>query len=373
MKIRNIFRAARSLFFGLLLVFMAALFFNGLREAHLEEQALAELELLPDHDYIPEIKALREEGRLEEALTMARFVTAHPQMPGQEEAERLQKEIQGEIDSYWTKARRAVSGFVTGEGNTGAEVVGAVASDMVLWGDVRDLSKQAWYKVSGQETDPVLAALAGVGLLTEVVDGADWAPAVLKAFRKVGTLSKKFIDYLVTACRKSIKAKKLEGGLGSVFAHLKILGEKLGLSRTSTVFKHVDDPADLAALAKVAEKSPDAAYLTVRNGGKSGVEIARDLGGSDVAVESMEKAATKGPKGLAWLKKGGKGRTYVLKTRWTARLLKNLWLSRIQMLIKLLAKIFPKVVWALAIGFLTGSLWFFYRAWRHWDRATAMS
>ncbi|ORJ60308.1 hypothetical protein [Geothermobacter hydrogeniphilus] len=369
MKFRIFLRGLKNFVLCLLLIGVSALFFNGLREAYLEEQAIAELELIPDHNYVPDIEKLVSERKLDEALAMARFVTSHPDMPGQQDAARLEKEIVAEKKSYWGKAKRAASGFVTGEGGAGEEVAGAIASDLVLWGDVRDLSKQAWYKASGQETDPVLAALAGIGLLTEVVDAADWAPAVLKAFRKVGALSRKFIDYLVTVCRKSIKARKLEKGLGGVFVHLKILGQKLGLSRTAAVFKHVDDPEDLAALARVAKKSPDAAYLTVRNGGKSGVEVAREIGSSDVAVESMEKAAQKGPKGLAWLRKGGKGRKYVLKTRWTARLLKNLWLYRVQMLLKMLAKAFPALCWALAFMCLAFSGLFFYRGWRQWNRA----
>jgi len=58
---------------------------------------------------------------------------------------------------------------------------------------------------------------AGGGGLTlcgaSAVDVADWAPAVLKAFRKIGALSRKFADFVITAAKKSVKGRKLDGTL----------------------------------------------------------------------------------------------------------------------------------------------------------------
>ncbi|MFA7174393.1 MAG: hypothetical protein WC340_13470 [Kiritimatiellia bacterium] len=109
----------------------------------------------------------------------------------------------------------------------------------------------------------------GIGLLTEFVDAVDWAPAVLKAFRKVGALSRKFTDYVITAAKKSSKAKKLDSTLKVSFRNLRNLTNKMGLARTASIFKHVDDPADLASLATAAARNSDAVYFTMKSGGHS--------------------------------------------------------------------------------------------------------
>ncbi|WP_320056543.1 hypothetical protein [Desulfuromonas thiophila] len=163
--------------------------------------------------------------------------------------------------------KRFSGGFVTGNGGSTEALAGAISSDMFIWGDLRDLAEQGCLKISGDDADPVVAALAGIGLLTEAVDAADWAPAVLKAFRKVGALTESFASYLVTACKKSIKNKRLDKGLSSSFADLQNLGDNLGTARTVSTFKYVETPEDLSALSRIAQQNPNAAYLMVKKGG----------------------------------------------------------------------------------------------------------
>jgi hypothetical protein len=238
---------------------------------------------------------------------------------------------------------------------------------MIIWGDIRDLFKQGYYHITGTETDPVVTALAGIGLLTEGVDAVDWAPAVLKAFRKIGALSRKFADFVITAARKSAKGRKLDGALKTAFENLRTLADKMGLARSAAVFKHVDDPADLAAITAVARKNVDAAYFTVKNGGADGVGLIKRLGDTDGGVASMAQAAKKGPAGIQWLKRGGAGHKYVVRTRLGARLLKNLRLHRPQQLITELAKKYPglkKALWAGTILSLLGACFSFLESGR---------
>ena len=130
------------------------------------------------------------------------------------------------------------------------------------------------------------------------------------------------------------------------------LTDKMGFARTATVFKHVDDPDDLALITAVAQKNADAAYFTVKNGGADGIGLIRQLGDTNVGVSTMAQTAKKGPAGIQWLKRGGAGRKYVVRTRFGARLLKNLRLHRPQQLITEIAKKYPatmKTLWAAAI------------------------
>lgn len=367
MKIGRLYDGLKYLVIGLLCLVIAGFLFVSLREVSSERQIEESLKVLPNYNYVPDIKTLHAEGKLSEALEMARFVIRHADMPGQEDAKALEKELDRELTSLWGRAKRFTSGFVKGSGNSIEELSGGIASDMIIWGDVRDLFKQGYYKITGKETDPVIAALAGIGLLTEVVDVADWAPAVLKAFRKIGALSRKFADFVITAAKKSAKGRKLDSTLKTAFTNLRSLADKMGLARTAAVFKHVDDPADLASITAVAQKNVDAAYFTVKNGGADGVGIIKRLGDTDVGVASMAQAAKKGPAGIQWLKRGGAGHKYVVRIRFGARLLKNLRLHRPQQLITEIAKKYPglrNALWAGSILVLLGACFSFVESGR---------
>lgn len=349
MKIGKLYDGLKYAIVGAACLLIAFFLYASLREVNAEHKIEESLESLPNYNYVPDIKVLRDEGKLSEALEMARFVIRHPDMPGQEDAKALEKDLENELTSLWGRTKRATRGFVIGSGNSIEELAGGITSDMIIYGDVRDLVKQGYYKVTGNETDPVIAALASIGLVTEAFDFADWAPAVLKAFRKIGALSRKFADFVITAAKKSAKGRKLDGALKVAFGNLRRLTDKMGLARTASVFKHVDDPADLASIAAVAQKNTDAAYFTVKNGGADGVGIIKRLGDTDVGVKSMAQAAKKGPAGIAWLKRGGAGHKYVVRTRFGARLLKNLRMHRPQQLITEVAKKYPglrKALWA---------------------------
>ncbi|MDD2600719.1 MAG: hypothetical protein PHO37_16105 [Kiritimatiellae bacterium] len=301
MKIGKLYDGLKYAAVGIISLLVAFFLYASLREVTSERQIEETLEALPNYNYVPDIKVLKEEGKLSEALEMARFVIRHPDMPGQAEAKALERDLETELTSLWGRTKRATKGFVTGSGNSIEELAGGITSDMIIYGDVRDLIKQGYFKVTGKETDPLIAALAGVGLLTEAVDVADWAPAVLKAFRKIGALSQRFADFVITAAKRSVKGRKLDGALRSAFGNLRRLTDKMGLARTATVFKHVDDPADLASIAAVAQKNADAAYFTVKNGGADGVGIIKRLGDTDIGATSMAQAARKGPAGIQWL------------------------------------------------------------------------
>ena len=352
MKIGMIYDGLKYLLIGGICLTLSVFLFESLGELTDEKRSADAMDALPNYNYVPDIKVLKEQDKFSEGLDLARFVIRHPDMPGQAEAKALEEELETELTSLWGRAKRVTGGFITGSGNSIEELSGGIASDMLLYGDLRDLFKQGYYKVTDKETDPLIAALAGVGLLTELVDVIDWAPAVLKAFRKIGALSSKFADFVINAAKKSTQSRKLDGALKGVFGNLRYLVDKIGLARTSSIFKHIDDPADLASLVSVARKNGDAAYFTVKNGGPDGIGLIKRFGDTDAGIDSMAKAGKKGPAGIEWLKRGGAGRKYVLRTRFGARLIKTFRLHRPQQLIRELLKQNPrlmKALWACTI------------------------
>ncbi len=261
----------------------------------------ARLARLADYDYVADIEALRGEGLLAEALELARYVAAHPDLPGHGRALALEAELDGELHSLWGWSKRAAWGFLSGEAETMEAAGGAILSDMLLYGDLRDLAKQAYCGATGKETDPLLIALSGVGLLTEVVDGIDWAPAVLKVFRKAGAMTKRFGDWLLTLSKSSVAARRLDPMLKGLFENIRVMRDSVGLPRTMRLFRHVDDGGDAALLARSVSRHGDAAYLAVKNGGEEGVALLRRLDGAPGAEKLLALAARKGRGGVTFL------------------------------------------------------------------------
>jgi len=280
---------------------------------------LSRIGRLPDYDYIGEAGRLKDEGKLEEALGLVRYVQKED-LPGRERAAELEARIEEEQSDPIRRILKFFKGYVSGEGESIEEVTASILSDMTLYGDVRDLTKQAYYKMADRDPDPVVATLAALGLATELFDVVDWAPAVMKVVRKAGALTDSFADWLLRASKKSLGAGKLEPALDFALGDLKTLREKQGIQRTISLFRHVDGPEDLKAIARFTEAAPDSVYLVIRNGGEEGLGLLRRLPEGPKSVEAMKLAARKGPRGIALLLKPAPRLTRVVKTLYLGRI-----------------------------------------------------
>ncbi len=269
----------------------------------------SEIDGLPDYDYLPEIRGLEAEGRLGEAKHLADFVLDGSSITNREEVVAVREEINRKRTSFWNRARGAVSGFIKGDGSSVEELGGALVSDFLLWGDIRDLAKQGYNKVTGKETDPVIAALAAVGIATSVASyipepgegaevSADASFSFLKTLRKTGHLSKKFCGVLVDGCKQSVKAKSLTKGMKEIVVGMKGLFDGAGAARAAAVMKHIDDADALKAAAKLAKASPEPLAILARAHGAKGIDAVRELAKIENGTESLTKAARKGPKGI---------------------------------------------------------------------------
>ena len=355
-------RALRSLALAAACGCAALFLLSALTEGLAERRLLRSLSALPDHDFTSDIASLQSQGRITEALDWARYVTNNTALPGQTTASNLVAQLEGEQTSVWHQADRMAKGFIKGTGLSVEEMGGAIASDMVVYGDCRDLLIQGYYRVTGRETDAVVAALASVGLLTELVDALDWAPAVLKAFRKANVMSRRFGDWLVEVCRRSTKARQIDPALQQVFENLKRLHDRLGLAKTAAVFKHADNADDLAALAKCADAHPDDVYRFLETAGGEGLPLLLRVADEPRGFERLALATRKGLPGISALRKGGELRHVTLFVRYGERVLRSLRLQRPQQFLHALAMRSPAArtaLWGAAGLLLAIALWLF--------------
>ncbi|TWA70216.1 hypothetical protein FBZ82_104376 [Azospirillum brasilense] len=183
--------------------------------------------------------------------------------------------------------RRAATGFVTGEGEDAVGMAAALASDLTVVGDVRDLAGQASRMIRGEAVDELTLGLsiAGVALTVGTVATAGGAlPAkagvsLTKLARKTGRLTATFqaelgrvvarsmdvpafrqavrgvpwyrLDDLAVVARRHAarvdvaEARKLLSSVGAI-------SQTTSPARTLAILRHVDDVRDVQKAERAA-------------------------------------------------------------------------------------------------------------------------
>src|SRR5690606_21829469 len=122
----------------------------------------------------------------------------------------------------------------------------AVLSDLVVFGDVRDLARQGAAWLRGEETDEVLVALSAAGIALTFTPQVGAGNDLLKAARRAGCLSEPMARVGIS------------------------LG--VGPARATRALAYADDAEELAAVARLVDRSPDA-LLALRWGGKGAARL----------------------------------------------------------------------------------------------------
>lgn len=182
--------------------------------------------------------------------------------------------------STWEQAKRAVRdfghGFVTGEPETGAGMAGATAGDLLVYGDVRDLAREGWRAVQGQQVDPLIASLAAAGLAvtvgTYMSDGLA-APArkgvsLFKATRRAGKLSADLVTDAVRLARTGGSTKLL-----GAFSDLGKIESKAGVRTAVEGLRHAESVTDLSKIGRIAEKNGSKTLAILKTLGRGAIVL----------------------------------------------------------------------------------------------------
>ena len=255
------------------------------------------LEALPDMDFAAEVRSLTAQGRLGEAVVVADAGLAGAASNDQAaEPIRVAREQAKAQQASWLRSAREVGiGALTGRGESAERLVGAVASDFFLVGDVRDLVLQGVQQATTGDADEVIVALSALGIVTTLAPEIDWAPSILKAARKAGAMSARLQAHIMDA----VKAKNA-GAVERVCADAATLSTHLSPGGAISAMRAADDAEDLAALAAFVNRraSGGGASLAVHVAGPEAARVARL--GDALAEARLIDAARKGKPGLAW-------------------------------------------------------------------------
>jgi hypothetical protein len=236
------------------------------------------LSILPDHDYTEEINDLRTHGKVGEALAICNYVKSQPGMPNRDAIMAIGQEIEEEQASWFGKAKRLGTGFVTGNIDSSEAMAGTVISDFLIIGDIRDLGKQGYNAATGQEVDQLVAVLSGIGVVTSaasyIPEPAEPALAVsdaslslLKGMKKINALTADFSNEAVELGTAALKSRKL-GRFGEMLQDLGSMWHAAPAGTLGAAMKEVKSAGELKAMTRCMEMAPDEAITALSVGGR---------------------------------------------------------------------------------------------------------
>ena len=253
------------------------------------------LEELPFFDHMPEVRRFYACGQYDEVVRLGKDMLASGVCSDRKTLEEIVRKSEKHTESVSGSSIRFLRGFISGKSDTAADAAGAIASDMLLYGDVRDMAVQGTLWAVGKENDPVLMAISGAGILFEVLPVLNYFPAVLKYLHRTGSLTKEFTAYVIGSIAKFKLHRKVERKL---FTELSRLVGMAGIRRTSRIMKFVKTPDELSSALRLAKESPEKAHLAVK------ATHGKVLHFSDkVPAMRLMDAALRGNKGLLTLKR----------------------------------------------------------------------
>ena len=320
-----------SLVFFLLalpLLFMFA-FERGLLDEYVQEDAI------PDEPFIRAELASKTSGedlsnRVDAALdgeawddaAMYAEIAAYMNMP-------LDADTQARLEAENAFSRRAarntgsfVTGFVTGTGDDTPAFMGALASDLTVVGDVRDIGAEGSKLVRGEEYSTMILGLSVVGLAATtatVATGGGGLPArigvsLLKIARKAGTITTGFARDMTRLLNEAMNFDKLGDTLRAV-----------DLADSAATRRAVTSYTDGISFARVTPVLEDVASLERAAGPAETVRLMRYVENTDDLARVSKMAGKYGTKTRGIAEITGKTSLRAFKTAWNLVLLALEW------------------------------------------------
>ncbi|WP_293388057.1 hypothetical protein [Nevskia sp.] len=263
--------------------------------------AYAELDALADYDPLAGAEVERAAGHFSEALMI---IDAGLETSDDEQRPALlaaQAQIVAERDAVLRRLTEAGRGALTGQGDSTEALAGAVAADLLVIGDVRDLLIQGAKALRGEDSDEVIVALSALGLATTIAPGADAGVALMKFARRAGALSETFAKTLLRLGRRAFETGKTDELL-AVAGDVSRLSERARPAAALRILRPIDDPQMLNRVANLAER-PGGSLALWLSPARSTAWL--KLSGEAVGERWLLKAARKGEAGIEFLGRRG--------------------------------------------------------------------
>ncbi|MGX9393602.1 hypothetical protein ACWX0K_14570 [Nitrobacteraceae bacterium UC4446_H13] len=217
-------------------------------------------------------------------------------------------------------AERFAAGLVTGQANDAAGLTGAVAGDLFVFGDIRDVLREGKHVAMGEDGDRVILGLAAVGLAITAatyVSGGGAAPVragltLVKDARKAGRMGEGLSRWAGRSARDLVDAPALQKALASgsfarpgqvapaIKAAFRVekagalvrtakdvgrIGKRAGTRGAFDAMKLAEGPKDIARAARIAEAKGGQTRAILKMLGRGALVLA--VGAFDLALWLM--------------------------------------------------------------------------------------
>src|SRR5215212_955654 len=167
-------------------------------------------------------------------------------------------------------------GFVTGTPEDIASAAGMLTGDLFVFGDVRDVVREGWRGMRGEEVDKLVLGLAGTGIAVTAglyVSAGIAAPAraglsAVKTARRGGHLGAPLVRLLKVETREGLT--KFVGNLGRVQS-------RTGMRGSLDALKIAEHPKDVAKLAALAAAKGNKTRAIVKVLGRGAIFLTSSL------------------------------------------------------------------------------------------------
>lgn len=305
------------------------------------------LAALPEMDYAGEVATLREQGRFAEAIVIADAGLGWTDGPGngakRAEIERQRQLTIDEQASWLRRAKDVGWGALSGRGESIEQLVGAIAADMFIIGDIRDLVIQGGTWASGGDPDALIVALSTVGVVLTVAPEIDWVPALLKVARKAGAVTDGLKEFIV----RGVKLRRTEA-LAGAFGDVTKLATKASPAGAIRILKLADNEKDLAKLAAFVERNGTKGGAALLITGREGAALVRgEAAIAGAAVRASDDvvlaAARKGSAGARFL--ATPSARVLTRPHWLLGLGKGVWKGNVPEAVKQIARAMDPYGW----------------------------
>jgi len=198
------------------------------------------------------------------------------------------KEIEdhsGFLEESWRNSKDFSWGFLTGKADNFAGISGSIASDMTVYGDLRDLSIEGKKFASNEPYDKIILGMSAIGIgltASQFLSAGSTTPlkvsaSVVKVAKKMKYLSRSFIDIVSSKLSKAIDFKRLKkvdftsvesirkaskyiaksldnSFIRKAFKNIGTIKANTSVADTIGLLKYVDDPKDLQRVANISKK-----------------------------------------------------------------------------------------------------------------------
>lgn len=167
-------------------------------------------------------------------------------------------------------AESAARGFVTGEIDGSAALAGAIAADLTVIGDIRDIARETAKIAAGEDHSALILGLAAAGVAATAATYATAGAAsparvgvsILKAARRTGAMTAEFAADLArrlstAAARGADDAAQEARGLAalsSVAGKMRAVSGAVGAAETVRLMKYVRTVDDLPELRRFSQR-----------------------------------------------------------------------------------------------------------------------